>query len=156
VARYKGGVRVSACAALCLTFVALAGCNGGGGEEDAWAGPPEPAADGSVAVDGFADHQQSVDERWERSAELGAAEFLRLEERTAVRTMIAGRSEGEGGGPRGVTVTLDGLLDDSVRAERWLLLFESAGETYALSSAVRTLLCQPGRGHQDFTAEPCV
>jgi hypothetical protein len=73
-----------------------------------------------------------------------------------VRTTIAGRSEGEGGGPRGVTVTLDGLLDDSVRAERWLLLFEPSGETYVLSSAVRTLQCNPGRGHEEFTAEPCL
>jgi hypothetical protein len=141
---------------LCLTFVVLAGCSGDGGDGDVWAGPPDPAADGTVAVDDFADHQESVDERWERSAELAAAEFLRLEERTVVRTTIAGRSEGEGGGPRGVTVTLDGLLDDSVRAERWLLLFEPEGETYTLSSAMRTLRCQPGRGHQDFTAEPCV
>jgi hypothetical protein len=149
-------VRLSAYAALCLTFVALAGCSADGGGEDEWTGPPEPAADGSVAVDGFADYQDGVDELWERSAELAAAEFLRLEERTAVRTTIAGRSEGEGGGPRGVTVTLDGLLDDSVRAERWLLLFEPEGETYALGSAVRTLRCQPGRGHEDFSAEPCV
>jgi len=156
VARYKGGVHLSVCAALCLTFVALAGCNGDGGDEDVWAGPPEPAADGSVAVDGFADHQESVDERWERSAELAAAEFLRLDERTAVRTTIAGRSEGEGGGPRGVTVTFDGLLDDSVRAERWLLLFQPDGGTYALSSAVRTLRCHPGRGHEGFTGEPCL
>jgi hypothetical protein len=150
-------VRLLAYAALCLTSVALAGCDGGdGGNESAWAGPPEPAADGSVAVDGFVEHQDEVDERWERSAELAAAEFLRLEERTAVRTTIAGRSEGEGGGPRGVTVTLDGLLDDSVRAERWLLLFEPGGDGYALRSAVRTFRCQPGRGHQDFTAELCV
>ena len=149
-------MRLSAYAALCLTFVALAGCSADGGGEDEWAGPPEPAADGSVAVDGFADYQDGVDELWERSAELAAAEFLRLEERTAVRTTIAGRSEGEGGGPRGVTVTLDGLLDDSVRAERWLLLFEPEGEAYALGSAVRTLRCQPGRGHEDFSAEPCV
>ena len=149
-------MRLSAYAALCLTFVALAGCSADGGGEDEWAGPPEPAADGSVAVDGFADYQDGVDELWERSAELAAAEFLRLEERTAVRTTIAGRSEGEGAGPRGVTVTLDGLLDDSVRAERWLLLFEPEGEAYALGSAVRTLRCQPGRGHEDFSAEPCV
>jgi hypothetical protein len=149
-------VRLAACAALCLALVALAGCSSDGGDEGTWAGPPDPAADGSVAVDGFSDHQDSVDERWERSAELAAAEFLRLEERTAVRTTIAGTSEGEGGGPRGVTVTFDGLLDDSVRAERWLLLFEPDGETYALRSAVRTLRCQPGRGHEDFTAEPCL
>jgi hypothetical protein len=149
-------VHLTSYAAVCLALVALAGCNGGDGNGDAWAGPPEPEADGSVAVDGFADYREDVDERWERSAELIAAEFLRLEERTAVRTTIAGRSEGEGGGPRGVTLTLDGLLDDSVRAERWLFLFEPAGETYALTSAVRTLRCNPGRGHEHFAAEPCL
>jgi hypothetical protein len=55
-----------------------------------------------------------------------------------------------------VTVTLDGLLDDSVRAERWLLVFEPENGTYNLTSAVRTLRCQPGRGHDDFSAEPCL
>ena len=146
-------MRLIAFAALCLV---LAGCAGDGGDGAVWEGPPEPAADGSVAVDGFAEHQDEVDERWERSPELAAGEFLRLDEQTAVRTTIEGRSEGEGGGSRGVTVTLDGLLDDSVRAERWLLLFEPDGDAYALRSAVRTLRCQPGRGHDTFTAEPCV
>jgi hypothetical protein len=151
-------VRAIRYAAVCLTLLALAGCDGGNGgsDESSWAGPPDPAEDGSVPVDGFAEHQEDVDERWERSPELTAAEFLRLEERTAVRTTIEGQSEGEGGGPRGVTVTLDGLLDDSVRAERWLLLFEPGGEGYVLRSAVRTLACNPGRGHEDFTAELCL
>jgi hypothetical protein len=148
-------VRLASYAAVFIAVVALAGCNGGDGNGEAWAGPPEPEADGSVAVDGFADYRESVDERWERSAELIAAEFLRLEERTAIRTTIAGRSEGEGAGRRGVAVTLDGLLDDSVRAERWLFLFEP-GEEYTLTSAVRTLACNPGRGHEEFTAEPCL
>jgi hypothetical protein len=87
---------------------------------------------------------------------MAASEFLRLDQRTAIRTTIAGRSEGEGGGPRGVIVTLDGLLDDSVRAERWLLAFDLVDDSYVLTSAVRTLRCNPGRGHEDFTAEPCL
>ena len=150
-------MRLVAYAALLLVAGLLAvGCADGDSDEASWAGPPTPAEDGSVEVDGFAEHQEAVDETWEHSAEMAAAEFLRLDQRTAIRTTIAGRSEGEGGGPRGVTVTLDGLLDDSVRAERWLLAFEFAEESYRLTSAVRTLRCNPGRGHEDFTAEPCV
>jgi hypothetical protein len=55
-----------------------------------------------------------------------------------------------------VTVTFDGLLDGSVRAERWRLVLEPEDGGYLLASAVRTLRCQPGRGHEDFTPEPCV
>jgi hypothetical protein len=148
-------VRLVAYAALFLGLVALAGCDGNGGGES-WGGPPDPAADGTVAVDGFADFQADVDQRWERSAEMAAAEFLRLDERTAVRTTIEGAGQGEGGGPRTVSVTLDGLLDDSVRAERWTLVFRSEDGSYVLESAVRTMRCHPGRGHDDFTPEPCV
>ena len=63
---------------------------------------------------------------------MAAAEFLRLDERTAVRTTIDAKASSEGTGPQVVTVTLDGLLDDSVRAERWSLAFEPDGETYRL------------------------
>jgi hypothetical protein len=139
---------------LSLTAVALAGCNGDA--EQTWAGPPDPAADGSVAIEDFVQHQEDVDERWERSAEMVAAEFLRLDERTATTTTITGQSGAEGAGPRAVTVTLDGLLDDSVRAEQWMLVLELDDEGYTLASAIRTLRCQAGRGHDEFTAEPCV
>jgi hypothetical protein len=151
-------VRLAAYAAVSLSLVALAGCdgNGDGNGDSAWAGPPEPAADGSVSVAEFAEYQDGVEERWEASAELIAAEFLRLDDRTAVRTTIAGVGVGEGAGPRTVTVTFDGLLDDSVRGERWTLVFEPEDEGYRLESAVRTLRCQPSRGHDDFTPEPCV
>jgi hypothetical protein len=152
-------VRLLRYAAVCLTLVALAGCdgNGDGNGDAAWSGPPEPAADGTVSVDEFVEYQRDVDEPWENSAEIAATEFLRLDERTAVRTTIAGAGAGEGAGPRSVVVTLDGLLDDSVRAERWTLVFEPPqNEGYLLQSAVRTLRCHPGRGHQDFAPEPCV
>jgi len=148
-------VRLAACAALLLA-AALAGCSGSGKDEETWPGPPEPAADGSVSVEDFAAHQEGLDTRWEHSAELTAAVFLRLDERSASHTTIDGTTSGEGFGPRAVIVTLDGLLDDSVRAERWLLLLEREGENYILTSAVRTLRCQSGRGHENFTAEPCV
>jgi hypothetical protein len=147
-------VRPLAYAAVFLAALALSGC--GKGDTSSWAGPPDPGADGTVAVEDFAAHQQDVDEPWEGSAAMAAAEFLRLDERTATTTTIEGRASAEGAGPETVTVTLDGLLDDSVRAERWTLEFGADGENYVLTAATWAQRCQPGRGHQDFTPEPCV
>lgn len=148
-------MRLPVFAALVASVAALAGCGGGDGER-VWAGPPEPGADGAAAVDGFAAFQDEVDEPWERSAAMAAAEFLRLDGRTAQRTTIEGTASAEGTGPQTVVVTLDGLLDDSVRAERWTLGFEPDGGGFRLTSARRDLRCQPGRGHEDFAPGPCV
>ena len=139
--------------AILAAFV-LAACDGGSNGHT-WAGPPDPEADGTVEVGEFAEHQESVDEPWEGSAAMAAAEFLRLDERTATRTSIVGRAEAEGTGPETVVVTLDGLLDDSIRAERWTLVFEPENETYLLTSAEWAQRCHPGRGHQDFSVESC-
>lgn len=154
--RYKGGVRLVACAALLLSAVSLGGCGDDGDIELVWGGPPDPGAGGVVSVDGFAGFQENVDEHWERSAAMAAAEFLRLDERTAARTTIEGKASAEGMGPQTVTVTLDGLLDDSIRAERWTLAFGQEGETYRLTAALRELRCQAERGHQDFSADDCL
>ena len=143
-------------AALLVSVATLAGCGDDVDVELVWGGPPDPGSGGVVSTDGFATFQDNVDEHWERSAAMAAAEFLRLDERTAVRTTIAGESSAEGQGPQTVTVTLDGLLDDSVRAERWTLAFEQEGETYLLTNALREQRCQPGRGHQGFSADDCV
>ena len=89
--------------------------------------------------------------------EIGAlASRIQATRGTAVETTIAGKSSGEGTGPQTVTVTLDGLLDDSVRAERWTLVFQQEGETYVLTNALREQRCQPQRGHQGFSADDCV
>ena len=154
--RYKGGVRLVACSASLLATAALVGCGNDVDVELVWGGPPDPGAGGVVSVNGFAGFQDNVDEHWERSATMAAAEFLRLDERTASRTTIDGKASAEGMGPQAVTVTLDGLLDDSIRAERWTLAFEPEGETYRLTAALRELRCQRDRGHQEFSAEDCV
>jgi hypothetical protein len=148
-------VRVLAYAACVLAATALASC-GTDTEKPAWAGPPDPAADGTVSVDDFTAYLDDVDERWEGSAAMAAAEFLRLDMRTATTTTIEGRASAEGTGPETVAVTLDGLLDDSVRAERWTLTFEPEGDGFRLTSAAWAQRCQTGRGHEDFSPEPCV
>lgn len=145
-----------AAAAAALATLALAGCGSDVAVELVWGGPPEPGPGGVVSVDGFASFQQEVDEHWERSAAMAATEFLRLDERTAVTTTIEGKASAEGTGPQTVVVTLDGLLDDSIRAERWTLGFEEDAGVYRLTAALREQRCQPGRGHQEFTADDCV
>ena len=149
-------MRLLAYAASVLAALAIAGCGSDVAVELVWGGPPEPGAGGVVSVDGFAAYQREVDEHWERSATMAAAEFLRLNERTAVRTTIDGKASAEGTGPQSVVVTLDGLLDDSIRAERWTLGFDETDGVYTLTAALREQRCQPGRGHQDFSADECV
>ena len=147
-------MRLLVYAASSLVLLALAGC--GKSDSPTWAGPPDPGPGGTVAVEDFVAHQQDVDERWEGSTAMAAAEFLRLDERTAAATTIEGRASAEGAGPETVTVTLDGLFDDSVRAERWTLTFAPEGENYVLTDATWSQRCQSGRGHQGFSPEPCV
>ena len=149
-------MRLFACAAFALSALALSGCGSDVAVDLVWAGPPDPEAGGVVSVDGFAAYQREVDELWEGSALMAAGEFLRLDERTAVRTTIEGKAPAEGMGPQTVVVTLDGLLDDSVRAERWTLGFEEGDGVYTLTAALREQRCQPDRGHQDFSADDCV
>jgi hypothetical protein len=145
-------VRLLACAALPLSALALAGCGGGVAE----VGQPTRQPDGTASVDEFVEYAEAVDEDWEHSAAMAAGEFLRLDERRAARTSIEGTASAEGAGPETVIVTLDGLLDDSIRAERWRLTFVPEGDTYQLTAAEWAQRCQPGRGHEAFSPEPCL
>lgn len=149
-------MRLAGYVALLLAAATVAGCGNDVEVELVWGGPPKPNAGGIVSTEGFAAFQGNVDELWERSAAMAAAEFLRLDERTAQRTTIVGDAPAEGIGSQTVTVTLEGLLDDSIRAERWSLAFEQDGETYQLATALREQRCQPNRGHQNFSADDCV
>ena len=149
-------MRLLACAAFLVPALALAGCGDDGSDEASWPGPPDASADGTVAVDGFAEFTAGIEEHWEGSAAMSAGEFLRLDEREASRTTIAGVASPEGAGPETVVVTLDGLLDDSVRAQRWTLTFVPEDGVYRLTEARWAQRCQPERGHQDFSPEPCI
>jgi hypothetical protein len=93
---------------------------------------------------------------WPASPTGLALEFLRADRTQATRTTTGARSSPEGGGPTTVTVVQDGLADDSVRATRAVLRFIPSGKDWRLKSAVRTQRCQPGRGHQNFSAGDCV
>jgi hypothetical protein len=109
-----------------------------------------------MPVDGFnqflSRHQDLA-----RSPIRATIEFVRLKDPGALRTTVrerAARLEN----PPTVRVTLpeDGLPDDSIRAVRFVLEFRRTGRRWELESARRTQRCQPGRGHQGFSAKPCV
>jgi hypothetical protein len=147
-------VRVYAYAAWPLLALVLTGC--GGEPARVWEGPPPPTADGRVAVASFDGYLNAVDETWEGSAEMAAARFVRLDRRASALTSIEAKSAPEGSGPAVVTVTLDGIPDDSVRAERWVLSFSEDGDAYTLTGARRVQRCRAGRGHETFNPQPCV
>ena len=150
-------MRLLACAALAVAGLLLAGCGNDVDVELVWGGPPDAEPGGAVSTQGFSAFQQEVDAEWERSPAMAAGIFLRLDERTAARTTIDAKAGPEGGGDQAVTVTLDGLADDSVRTERWTLGFEEQEDgVYALTGALREFRCHEGRGHQDFAGEACV
>ena len=87
---------------------------------------------------------------------LAATEFLRLDQIDAGQTTIVSTAPGEVRDEASVLVTLEGLLDDSVRAARYQLELERPSSDWRLRSAKVTYSCQAGRGHAGFSTEPCV
>jgi hypothetical protein len=155
---YKGGVRIHAYAAFAgfSLLLGLAGCGEGDGQPSPWKGPPDAGAEGRIPIESFNAYAQGVDELWEGSAAMAAAQFLRLDRYQSARTRIEAKAGPEGTGPELVTVTLDGLADDSIRALRWILTFSEENDVYTLTGARLVQRCQRDRGHQDFRPRPCV
>jgi hypothetical protein len=143
---------------LVLAIVPLAGCGSAGeaGESEEWDGPPTPNARGALEVSDFNEFLDEYPEfAWAPTT--AATLFLRLDQMTPADTTLETQTAGESETPVGVVVTLDGLADDSVRAQRYVLGFERQGENeWRLTSAVFSQRCQPGRGHQSFSPEACV
>jgi hypothetical protein len=146
-------VRGAVGVALAAVALAAAGC--GASEASEWGGPPSAEADGTVPIDGFARYQESVEEDWERSAPLAAAQFLDLGARVATNKSIESQPPADDSGAETVRVELDGLADEAVRAERWTLRFEPIASELRLVAASFARRCQTDRGHDEFSPEPC-
>lgn len=148
--------------ALLLFAALLCGCGSSRDESEraaaadrsAWPGPPQASANGKLPVADFNDYLAK--RRRDASPATLALEFVRDDQTQAARTSVDGQATAEGGGPETVTLTLDGLADDSVRTTRYVFRFERSGEGWRLDSAVRTHRCRSGRGHEDFSARDCV
>jgi hypothetical protein len=143
---------------LLATVLALAGCGSNGGDKAAdWPGPPKTGADGSVEFSGFNDFLAGDGKEFAGSPISAVTEFLRLDESTASVISVVATSPGEVRNFSEVVATLDGLLDDSVRAARYTVeLQRNQSMLWRVRAADWAQRCQTGRGHQDFSAEPCV
>jgi hypothetical protein len=56
-----------------------------------------------------------------------------------------------------ITFVIDGLEDDSIRAERHILTLEQAqNQPWQIIQKDTTQACRKGRGHTKFSAKPCI
>jgi hypothetical protein len=109
---------------------------------------------GVLPVDAFNARAESVDEPWERDLAKVTDEFLALgPQENSTRSFQSTSSGGSGS----ATLVIDGLGDDSVRARSYELTFTRRDDgTWKVESAHWAQRCHEGRGHQDFSPEPCV
>ena len=113
-----------------------------------------PGPSGTLPVDAFNARAESVDEPWERDLAAITAEFLALEEQEGGSRSFQSTSSGDSAS---ASLLVDGLGDDSVRARRYALTFSRRDDgTWKIESASWVQRCHEGRGHQDFSAEPCL
>ena len=113
-----------------------------------------PTSAGTLPVDAFNARAESVDEAWERDLQATTDEFLALEEQEGGSRSFQSTSSGD---TASASLLVDGLGDDSVRARRYALAFRRREDgTWKIESASWVQRCHEGRGHQDFSAEPCV
>jgi hypothetical protein len=143
---------------LLATVLALAGCGSKGDDNEAsWPGPPKAGADGSVAFSGFNDFLAGDGKEFADSPISAVSEFLGLDESTASVISVVATSPGEVRNFSEVVATLEGLLDDSVRAARYTVeLQRNQSMLWRVRAVDWAQRCQTGRGHQDFSPKPCV
>ena len=114
-------------------------------------GVPPP---GKLPVDAFNARAESVDEPWERDLAALTQEFLALREQESSTRSFNSTSSGDSAT---ATLLVDGLGDDSVRARSYELTFERRADgTWRIVSASWAQRCHEGRGHQEFSPEPCL
>jgi hypothetical protein len=109
---------------------------------------------GTLPVDAFNARAERVDEPWERDLAKVTDEFLALGEQESGSRSFQSTSNGDNAR---ASLLIDGLADDSVRARSYELSFTRRDDgTWKVDSAEWAQRCHEGRGHQDFSAEPCV
>ena len=130
-----------------------AGCGGDGGTSVVWEGPPRPLAEnGALPSDGFNAYLEATEQPWEASVTAVATAYALPLAGDASSVQTA--SAPEGASP--VTVTIGGVLDDSVAELRLTLTLERNDDRWTATEATWAQRCRPGRGHQDFSPEPCL
>jgi hypothetical protein len=152
-----------------LTAAALVagGCGYGDDDDDeqtptppAQATPPAPEpkdGTGELPVEEFNDFLAQARPTFATSALRTAIEFANAGDGGATTTSVFAFEGPEGNADEAsVTVTRDGLADDSVRALRYRIVLERADDrSWRLQSAQRTQRCHEGRGSQEFSTKLC-
>ncbi len=54
-----------------------------------------------------------------------------------------------------VTIEASGMMDDSVSTEKTVFTMTYQNNRWQIVNRVKTQRCWPGRGHQDFSEQPC-
>ena len=140
---------------LLAAVVAVAGCGSSSPQSADW-NRPQAKPDGTLPVSAFNDFLAGDGQDFARSPIEAVTKFLRLDTTSAAVTTLRATSPGEVRNFSEVVVTLDGLLDDSVRAARYTIeLQRDADGMWRLRAADWAEQCQPGRGHQDFSPKLC-
>jgi hypothetical protein len=147
-------------------LVLLAGC--GYGDDDDEQTPSQPAqgvprvpepeeGTGTLPVEDFNDFVEEARPAFATSALRTAIEFANAGEGQSATTSVLADEGPEGASDQAsVTVTRDGLADDSIRAVRYVIVLERGDDgTWRLRSAERLQRCQRDRGHQDFSPQLC-
>jgi hypothetical protein len=118
---------------------------------------PQPTATGSLPVADFNAFLDRTRPAFATSALRTAIEFANVGEGQAASTSVEVEEGVEGSsGQASVTVTREGLADDSVRAVRYVVVLDRNGDgTWRVRSAKRLQRCHQGRGHQDFSPQLC-
>ena len=112
--------------------------------------------DGVLPVEEFNAYTEEVDLPWERDLVSVVNAFVEAGASDAGSRSFESTSRDEGATAT-ATLTLDGLFDDSVRAQRYdFELTRRADRTWEIMSATWAQRCRQARGHQDFSPEPCL
>jgi hypothetical protein len=144
-----------------------AGCAGYGDDEggtpeatSTQAAPRAPApksGSGSLPVADFNAFLERTQPAFATSALRTAIEFANAGHGQAAKTSVIASEGAEGNSDEAsVTVTREGVADDSIRAVRYVILLDRNGAgTWSVRSARRLQRCHEGRGHQDFSPQLC-
>jgi hypothetical protein len=153
-------------AGLLVLLLLASGCGYGDDDDEqqtptpAQSAPPVPEPQegtGALPVDDFNDFVEDARPAFAISALRTAIEFAHAGEGQAATTSVLAAEGPEGAGDEAsVTVTRDGLADDSVRAVRYRIVLERDDDgMWRIRSAQRVQRCHQDRGHQDFSPQLC-
>lgn len=95
-------------------------------------------------------------EKWVKSPMQVAARIAGEFSEMKTRKIVFEATSGEAADSFTLTIINDGLLDDSVRGEKFVYeLSKEASGVWKVASAIKAWRCWPGRGHEEFSALPC-